>query len=81
MFLRPVVNMCVVAGTFFVLHGHVDDAGVRGAIAWTPGPVMVELFRSALARRASEARTPEAAAPQTARRARRCSERIRSPRA
>ncbi len=50
-FARPVANMCVVAGTFFALHGRVDDPGVRGAIAWTAGPVVMEILRFAFTRR------------------------------
>jgi len=62
LFIRPVMNMCVVAGTFFVLHGHVDDAGVRGAIAWTTGPVMMEIVRSVAARRTRERAVVQAVA-------------------
>lgn len=53
-FLRPVVNMLVVAGTFLALRGYIEDPGVRGAIAWTAGPLAIEVARALLRRRRTQ---------------------------
>jgi hypothetical protein len=41
-FVRPMVNLAAIVGIFTVLRPHIDDNGIRGAIAWTTGPLAIE---------------------------------------
>jgi hypothetical protein len=57
-FARPLVNLAAIVGIFTVLRPHLDDTGVRGAIAWTAGPLAVESIKIlALKVRRSEAKS------------------------
>lgn len=42
---RPMANLAVIVGVFAVLRNHIDDNGVRGAIAWTVGPLAVDYLK------------------------------------
>lgn len=48
---EPTVGMIVVAAMFAALCGRVEDTGIRGAIAWSVGSVVVRSLKEAWHRR------------------------------
>jgi hypothetical protein len=47
-YARPLANLANLAATigiFTVLRPHIDDNGVRGAIAYAAGPFVIESFK------------------------------------
>ena len=49
-FVRPVANLAAIVGIFTVLRPHLEDNGIRGAIAWTAGPLAIESLKILAAR-------------------------------
>jgi hypothetical protein len=55
--IKPVASAFVIAGVTIVLHGKIDDAGVRSAFAWGAASTTIEAV-SLMFRRSVKSPTP-----------------------